>query len=421
MKSLRSLSILIVWFCYTSTPLQAQGLRFENVVNEQFGTLLESLLKDGKLDETSAKTYLETVFGYDEAVGSYVKTINFGQQLKNLGQGKMSFDSYLTSLSHNLLSLIPQEKQQAYFSHMQNQYMMEGALNELKSGQIGANTLQLTSGILQGLKDAKEEKIRNETIAKKLEIITPTISKLAASHKDHKKLKIIDEVESNLNWIENKNPIVLDRPNYPTLQFTSNYTALQNGYLLVSSQNYFSGLDWEKKAVFEPIRIYRNPEKFDFSEDFRMDIYIRIPKSQTRLELEVGKGFKIFVQRANGQLIITTPLEYSVTEKYGNLKEKEHRGLYDGRRVDADRGIFLGAKSGMTITERKNADIDFEQPLKLTITKKEATFSCAFNDLPYAVTRKINYFPDKYYIGIALKAPDKKTFVEIHKLELAHL
>ncbi|RWU05032.1 hypothetical protein [Pedobacter chitinilyticus] len=59
-------TLAIILFLCLNVNVWAQDynkIKFENVVNEQFGTLLESLLKDGKLDETSAKTYLETVFG----------------------------------------------------------------------------------------------------------------------------------------------------------------------------------------------------------------------------------------------------------------------------------------------------------------------------------------------------------------------
>ncbi|WP_162796018.1 hypothetical protein [Pedobacter nanyangensis] len=417
--------MLVTFFIGAQRSL-GQGIKLENVVNEQFGTLLESLLKDGKIDEVSAKTYLETVFGYDEAVSNYLKTVNLSQQLKGLGQGKMSFDSYITSLNSSLISFIPQEKQQAYASYMQTHYMMEGAMNEIKSGKIGTNTVELASGIIQGLKESKELKLKNEAIAKKLEVITPTLAKLNSSTAEYKKLNIVDEVESEKNWHTNTNPVMRDKPEYPTTQFTTNYMTLQNGYLLLTTQNYVGAVfNWDKDTRFEPQRIYRNMEKFDFSKDFVMSFHLQMDKRLMQtFEIEIGKGYRVSIARTNGFVSIVTPADYKVTEKYGNLATHN-----DVKRkstvVDRDRFIILNQSNypglQLMIREKKNPDVNFDGVLKLTISKKGNVFTCKLNDLPGDLTSTVNYFPDKYYLGAVLKETSKKAVVLIHKLELEHL
>ena len=88
--------ILIFTILLSLTGWAQDKITLDKVLNEQFGTLLETLLKDGKIDETNAKTYLETVFGYDEEVSKYLQTSDFVKQfgsLKQSGFGKSSTDN----------------------------------------------------------------------------------------------------------------------------------------------------------------------------------------------------------------------------------------------------------------------------------------------------------------------------------------
>ena len=92
---LRLITGLLLLCSTVTVTAQENSIKLEKVVNEQFGTLLESLLKNGKIDETAAKTYLETVFGYDEGVSSYLQMSNLSDQIKNMGQGKVaSFNDF---------------------------------------------------------------------------------------------------------------------------------------------------------------------------------------------------------------------------------------------------------------------------------------------------------------------------------------
>ena len=96
-----------ILFIGTTIKAQQKEIKLEDVVNEQFGTLLESLLVNGKIDEANAKTYLETVFGYDETVNNYIQGLNMTQQIQNIGKGNLSFDNYVEAFGSNLFNLIP--------------------------------------------------------------------------------------------------------------------------------------------------------------------------------------------------------------------------------------------------------------------------------------------------------------------------
>lgn len=355
---MKRLFILLLIFCMATSFAQDNKIKLEQVVNEQFGTLLESLLKEGKLDEASAKAYLETVFGHDEAVNNYLQTVNFSKQLANIKQGKLSFDNYLTSLNSTLISLLPQEKQQAYYAYIQTHYMIDGAMNEIKSGKIGENTVNLAVGIIKGSQEAKEERLKKEAIAKKLEIITPTLAKLTATNIPYQKLKILDEIKSDQTWVINTHPSIREDQNY---KYTTNYTNIENGTFKISTQNYVGAVvNWDKETRFEPSRIYRNIDKFDFSKDFVMNLYLMASDKTDLFKIEIGKGYHLFINpKMNGTYaFISSPMAYQVTDKYGSLntfhlKEVKRKIL----NTDKSRGFILDKmvimEVGSPLAERK--------------------------------------------------------------------
>ena len=65
----------------------------------------------------------------------------------------------------------------------------QSGVNDLFSGKISLSVLQLAAEVFQSLKEEKEAKLKREAIAKKLEAITPTLTKLNTSEKPFKKLK----------------------------------------------------------------------------------------------------------------------------------------------------------------------------------------------------------------------------------------
>ena len=424
---LKLLMVAVILACFSFTTVNAQNnnIKFENIVNEQFGTLLESLLTDGKIDEANAKTYLETVFGNDEAVSKYLNTVDIGQQLKGINQGKMTFDNYLNTLNSNLISFIPAEKQQAYLSYMETHNLINGSMAEIASGKIGENTVNLAVELVLSIKENKELKAKNDAIAKKLEKITPTLGKLNIANNSFKKLKIADEVDSEKSWVENKYPGVRETD---ASKFTSNYSILENGHLLLTTQNYVQAIfNWDKFMFFDPIRFYKNPEKFDFSKDFSMNLYFKINKKADVVRIEIGKGYTITIDASSPDFFtLTTPDSYEVSEVYGKLTAN-NKGIQKSKpkAVDEDKIIYAQSNKQwghvLSIRRRKNPIVNFEGVLKLSVIKNGDLFVLKFNDLPGEITTKVNYFPDKYYLGFELSSMNKKANMEIHKLELEHL
>jgi hypothetical protein len=417
------LSVLLLLLSY-NLKAQNNNTNFENTVNEEFGTLLESLIQSGKIDEVNAKAYLETIFGFDETVSNYLQTTDFSQRLSSLNQENMSSDAFLSNLSSSLISFIPQAQQQAFMNYMEGRMMVQGSMNELLSGQLGTNSINLTAGIIQSIKDNKALKLKNEAIAKKLELITPTLSKLNASNKTYKKLNIIDDCNNSTNWIVNTNPAVIEDADYKR---TMNYSEIQNGMLKVSTQNYVTAIfDWEKRTVFDAARFYKNSDKFDFSKDFSMNLYFKMEKRTGQsIILEIAKGYKLYIARTQGVFYLSSPDGYLLTEKYGELK-------YDNKKIKSEKVFIDNEKSFshykmqnygdiLTVVEKKFPHINFDGILKVNISKIGNTFTFKLNDLPYEIKSEVKYFPNKYYLGFLVNATNKKAYIDIDKLELEHL
>lgn len=425
---LKKLLSIACFTCSLVAYAQEDKITLDKVLNEQFGTLLETFLKDGKIDETNAKTYLETVFGYDEEVSKYLQTSDFVKQfgsLKQSGFGKASTDNLISQLNSSLISFIPAEKQKAFMQHMEAQMLINNSLSEITSGKIGSNTLELTANIIQGSKDAKIERQKKEAIAKKLEAITPTLTKLNSNPKAYNKLKIVDEVDSEKNWVVNSNPAVVEDNQF---RYTSNASAFVDGGLKISAENYKAAVfNWDKDTKFEMTKFYKNPEKFDFSKDFKMNLYFKIEnRSLQTVAIQIGKSYTVYLRRQEKYMSISTPLQYKVTDKYGILEPDNGKIKSEVLKADEQKRFALSKDwlNGMNLgmREKKLPEINFEGILKLTITKKGTIFTCTFNDLPVEMSTEINYFPDKYFLGfLVLNNLSKKPNMEIHKLELEHL
>lgn len=415
----------------TTLNAQQKDIKLENIVNEQFGTLLESLLKEGKIDQTNAQSYLETVFGYDDTVNNYLQTNNFSQQFMAMKQNystKLTTEGLLSQLNSSLISFIPTNKQQAFTQQMEVNMLTIGTMNELSSGTIGTNTVSLATMLLRASKESKEERLRREAIAQKIAAITPTLTKLNANTKPYTKLKIIDEVDSNTNWNTNSNPPVREDSQF---RYTGNASYLTNGALKISTENYVTKVfNSDKDTKFETTKSYKNTEKFDFSKDFTMSLYFKLDiKPHQSAVIEIGKGYNVKLQRQQGTFLVSTPINYTATDKYGVLQD-DNNSLKSEVLVKDEKGRYSLTKGTFNrycigIREKKIPEINFDDILKLTITKKGNVFTCKLNDLPVEMTSVVSYFPNKYYLGFLLKNEvpmgGKKSFIEIHKLELQHL
>lgn len=414
-------------FFLFSISVNAQINNFEKAVSEDYETLLENLLIDGKIDETNAKAYLETVFGHNEDISNFLKTADFAQQLGTISKGG---NVSLSALNSSLMSFVPKEKQQIYTQELQKQMIYQSGVNDLFSGKISISVLQLAADIYISIKEEREAKLKKEAIAKKLEAITPTLAKLNANQKPYQKLKIVDEVDNAKNWVVNSNPSVRDDGQF---RYTKNPTSLENGALKISTETQSTFFSSEKMALFELDKTYKNTEKFDFSKDFQMNLYFKMDKKDDQfVTMEIGNGYRLTIQRRHsfngGMLIITTPIKYAVSDKYGILTEEKTDSPKEKTITDKEKGISVmqigKTQKMLTIPETyRNNGISFDEVAKLTVIKKGNTFTCKINDLPIEMTSEVNYFPNKYLLGFAVYSNviSKKHYIEIQKLELEHL
>lgn len=423
MKS-RLLFITSFLFLCSTVTVKAQDntIKFEDIVNEQFGTLLESLLVNGKIDENNAKSYLETVFGYDESVSSYLQTADFTQHLNSVKQGNLSFDNYVKQINSFLLTFVPESHKADLMNNIQNQMLINNIIGEVKNGQIGIQTVNLIHDIIESNREWKVEKIKNAEIAKKIEAITPTLNKLNSSNQEYKKLHLVDEVESDKNWTAFHNPpdLVITRDINKIQRKTTNNVKLENGYLLLSDN--YGTLNTPDYIVFEELRCYKNSEKFDFSKDFSFDLHFKVSDALNSVfVINIGKGCKIYVTRnvgSKGNIRIGVQDEYIVSEKFGVLnssttldKTKKKQSRNYGYIAD-----YIIGNSLWFYDKTK-----FDEVLKINITKTGNSFIVKFNDYPVDIKTEINYFPDKYYLGFKVENKSAKSFAQIHKVELEHL
>ncbi|WP_199120488.1 hypothetical protein, partial [Pedobacter sp. ASV28] len=250
---------LLIGILFIGTTLKAQqkNIKLEDVVNEQFGTLLESLLLDGKIDEVNAKTYLETVFGYDQSVNNYIQGLNLTQQIQSIGKGNLSFDNYVKALGSNLFNLIPVQYQQQLAKNPN--YIGWKLGQEMNNGKVSTETMGNAITILV---DSYKENQKNKLIIEKLKQITPQISSLKTTATE--KLMVINDSSNVDNW--KLNPVKIKKGFFSD-ESTYNKVTIETGNLI---------LDPTEGYADRFLNIYKNKEKFDFSKDFKITIKGRL-------------------------------------------------------------------------------------------------------------------------------------------------
>lgn len=412
MKSRLLFIVIISFFCTIGTvKAQNNSIKLENVVNEQFGTLLESLLKDGKMDETSAKTYLETVFGYDEAVSNYLQTVNLSQQISNIKQGNLSLDSYIETLGSSLFSLIPE----SYKQELKNNpsYLGWQLGQELGSNQLSTETLNnFLNFISERIKMAKEEKIRNQKTIEKLEKITPTIEEIQQKG-GYNKLQL----EHNMNMDDWLNfPYGQSKINQGSYVLSNNGKIVNNEYEISNQLKDVTGhVEWQL------IKAYKNKNKFDFSQNFILEIQGRFINIPSTLTLCIGKGYYVNILKRPSDNAITTPLRYELTPIYGNLKpiiSSSKKKIYA-----KENKFLLYEQNGTKALMLPKEEIQLGETFKLTIEKKGTLFITKINNVHINLQNSINYFPDKYFLGFYLADYSEKSLAKfiIEDLKIKHL
>lgn len=373
---------------------QDNSIKIENVVNEQFGTLLESLLTDGKIDEANAKTYLETVFGYNEEVSNYLQTANLSQKLGNIKQGNLSSNDYLSLINTKLFELIPNDLQKSIGVDLSAYVLGQEIGTELVSGKLGPTTLSFLKNIL-------EENAQKKALIGKLELITPKLEKLIeknGSNEVNKQVLSFDKFSKD-EWNEiSKTKVESFQRDINAWGGILNTVTLKEEYIELFNEvenkngiNIFS---------YYPIKTYKNKNRFDFSKDFQIELWIELNEFEkfSGLGIVIGKGYQLNLIGSKSGIRIETPKEYSLTTTFSDIKPKWPYNLKSGK---------LSKK-----------DIDFKA-IKVTIKKTGTSFSCAINDnIINEITNTVSYFPEKYFLSFKQFGSGN---VKIHKINLEHL
>lgn len=390
------LKVLVLAFLFICLNTQAQNnnVKFENVVNEQFGTLLESLLTDGKIDEANAKTYLETVFGYDSNVTNFIQKLDLSKQLVNLKQGKLSNNDYLSLINKKLYELIPNDLQKSIGVDLSAYVLGQEIGTELASGKLGPTSLSFLKNIL-------EENAKKKALIEKLELITPRLEKLIqknGANETTKQVLSFDKFSKN-EWNEiSKTTVASFQRDINAWGGILNTVTLNEEYIeLFNEVENKNGINIYS---YYPIKTYKNKNRFDFSKDFQIDFWIELNQVEkfSGLGIVIGKGYQLNLIGSKNGVRVETPKEYSLTTTFSDIKPKWPYNFNSDK---------LSKK-----------DIDFTT-IKVTIKKIGTLFSCSINDnILHEITNKVSYFPDKYFLSFKQFGSGS---VKIHKINLEHL
>jgi len=426
-NTIQYVALTILLSCGFVGNAQQADKFLESKIYQEYGTMLETLMKGNSITKENAVKYLEVVLDFDETATSNIQLADFDNklnQLKLASKGKLSQQDFMTALNGNLLTLLPPASRQQMAATMEAQLRVSGMMSELESGKLGVNTLSLVGDLFADIRANRAERLRKEEIARKLSYVTPTLSMIkAADTAAYKKLKIIDEVDSAENWIAFNNPRILQDGDPET--GSTNYAVLKNGYLTLSDPYKISD---KQLLYFDILRCYKNPEQFDFSKDFAMTLYFKLnDKVNNIFNIEIGKGYHLSIMRnynGPGRFYLMTPNKYTTTDKYGKMVGTNLEGVKRFSE-DIDKQLNI-SRFGDAYTSRiyysKKALAQPDEVLKVTIIKKGSVFTAKFNDLPGEMSTTVEYFPDKYSLGFSAKSESRTGSVsEIHKLELEHL
>ena len=404
-----------ILFIGTTIKAQQKEIKLEDVVNEQFGTLLESLLVNGKIDEANAKTYLETVFGYDETVNNYIQGLNMTQQIQNIGKGNLSFDNYVEALGSNLFNLIPANYQQQLLKNPN--YIGWKLGQEMNTGKISTETMGNAISILV---DSYKQTQKDRLIIEKLEQITPKINSLKTTA--NKKMTVINDSNKVDNW--KLNPVKIKKGFFSD-QSTYNKVTIESGNLVLEPSDFYDKF----------LNIYKNKEKFDFSKDFKIIIkgklgpdrkYKKFEYQGIGLSVLIGQYYLFEVSALHSKSFenyndwsafsVKIP-EPDFTTNYGTfyypnvyLYSKEENVRTVTTSNDALSKVFNGLykKSGAS----ENKDLNFNNGFDLVIQSENGQLSYFINGIDTGIKKQITYMPNKFSFDIKGEA-----IIESVKLE----
>jgi len=379
---------IIIW----GQTLKAQdnNIKLDEVVNEQFGTLLETLIKDGKIDEIGAKTYLETVFGYDEGISNYLQTVDFSQKISNFKQGNVSLENYLGTLSNSLVGLMPVKYQSEIQKNIQVQALLNGSMNEIASGQLGENSYQLVDGIIQGINDIREQLAKQKLLLEKIKAITPTLNSLNKISSPKREKYTVPMTKDNWNEISN--------PDW------SKKTARLSQAILTDKGVEFTG-EWKNFAppTYKFYKYFKNTERFDFSKDFRATFEISVDETNNYnfFDIQLAGMYQMQLMFYKKKAFtMTTPKKYFFTNKYGVFYNT----------------MFTQPFGFKNVIINKKPCVDYTKPIKVIMEKIGNKLTFKFNDCTEVSTIEMDYFYNKYALDFKVEGK-----VNLHSLTLEHL
>lgn len=412
----RKIYLLLAIFSYL-LPVSAQqdDYKIEHIVNEQFSTLLEGLLKNGKIEEADAKSYLQTVFANDEGVNNYLAGLELSRQIKNFGKENISLDSYVQKLGSNLLGLVPPE----FFEKLRkNPHYIGWKLGqEMNAGRLSMETL---SDAVSLLADSYKENQRNREFIVKLKEITPKASQLKPNASKNK--SVANDARHTANW--KTNPLKIEKGFFSD-ESTYNKVTIEEGKVLLEPSGYFDKFS----------NIYKNKEKFDFSKNFRAKIKLRAPKTEKHRKLTYqGIGVSILIGQYylfESSMLYSSSYEdvtdwsafsvkmpeASFTPIYANFYY-ENSNLYS-----KDPNVWTVTNSSLALGKSfnglykksnavENAALNFRDGCELTISYENGMLKYFINGVDTGIEKAVTYMPNKFAFDIKGQALIESLILE---------
>jgi hypothetical protein len=392
---------------------QNSNAQFDAMVNEQFSTLLESLLRNGKIDQNNAITYLETVFGYDKEVKEYLQNVDMVKQINFKAYDKLSLNDKVASLNSVLLSIMPETYRRDLLQN--TSYLGWQIGREMDNGGITTETLQNTINLFS---EEMKQNQENALIIEKLKQLTPKIENLRTSATTSSQ-RVVNDSHHTDNW--KLNPVKIKKG------FTSatyNKVTIESGSVIFDPAAYPETTDRFSHT-------YKNSEKFDFSKDFRISI---------KGKLDPYKFKKREYQATTFSVLIGEYYKFECNLVYYNKNDKDGEHSYCSVKMpDAffttEYGVFnfeeiyylskdenvrtvasLITKKLKRANPIENKDLNFSNGFDLVILSQNGYLSYYINGIETGIKKRITYMPNKFSFDIKADFI-RKTIIESVTLE----
>ena len=389
-------------------PIEVKTI--EGATNERFGTLLETLMADGKLSESGARAYLEAVFEYDEKAISYLNSISIQPYLDQIKSNTFS----TAAINSKLLEAVPLTLKQQL--NKNPTYIGWKLGRELDGGSLSAaSVFNVAFIVFDAIKDAKRQKM----IIEKLKVITPTTARLKQLPIETPKQTVINDSKHTGNWKINPEKI---KKGMFSLDATYNKVTFQDGYLAFDPNDGYAD-------SFQ--NSYQNKERFDFSKDFRITIkgkldpytYDKVEYLASNFSIKIGDMY-IF------DAYLMHAFKFDKLENWSSINAKSPAitftprfGIYNYENL-----LFMTGKPNTTTTVNimtsgykkiatENPSFNFtDGKFEVVIENIAGIMSMKINGIDTGVKQQVVYMPNRYSFDIKA-AINRITFIESMKLE----